>query len=474
MIQYSYKHILRVQVITRFRLTYIAHSQTKSEYAYTTGTPGEPLSTVNYAYGNSDWKDLLTEYNGTAINYDLSGNPLNWRNASSLTWDGRRLSGMTLADGTELAFEYNSEGLRTGKTVGTDKTVEYLLDGTKIIREIRTVNGTVTETLLYYYNTDGDVIGLNYNGTDYYYGRNIQGDILYIYNTSGEVVTTYAYDAWGSIVSQTGTLSSTVGEANPFRYRGYYLDSETGLYYLQSRYYDATVGRFLNADILIDRRSISGSNLYIYCTNNPVCKVDSNGYLSNAIRLNPSVIATLSGVLSSLMASLSTSIAAIKTAIASSWFLPVCIAATVVAVGGIAYLVSRVKTYRISASEIISAIISLINKNGHDPKDLNKYTVYVIYLNGTTDVVYVGITKRDLQRKAQHKKRFPVSKYTMIPIATGLDRRCARALEQTIISAYTLDTLVNMINSISPKKWNEFKKEFKQMCGLIESFFDQE
>ena len=99
MIQYSYKHILRVQVIARFWFTYIAHSQTKTEYAYTTGTPGEPLSTVNYAHGNSDRKDLLTEYNGTAINYDLSGNPLNWRNASSLTWDGRRLSGMTLTDG---------------------------------------------------------------------------------------------------------------------------------------------------------------------------------------------------------------------------------------------------------------------------------------------------------------------------------------------------------------------------------------
>ena len=134
MIQYSYKHILRVQVITRFRFTYIAHSQTKSEHAYTAGTPGKPLSTVNYSYGNSDWKDLLTGYNGTVINYDLSGNPLNWRNASSLSWDGRRLAGMTLTDGTELAFEYNSAGIRIGKTVGSDKTVEYLLDGTKIIR----------------------------------------------------------------------------------------------------------------------------------------------------------------------------------------------------------------------------------------------------------------------------------------------------------------------------------------------------
>ena len=254
---------------------------TKSEYAYTAGTPGEPLNTVNYSYGNSDWKDLLTEYNGTAISYDLSGNPLNWRNASSLTWDGRRLAGMTLTDGTELAFEYNSAGIRIGKTVGTDKTVEYLLDGTKIIREIRKVNGTVTETLLYYYNTDGDVIGLNYNGTDYYYGRNMQGDILYIYNTSGEIVTTYAYDAWGSIVSQTGTLSSTVGEANPFRYRGYYLDSETGLYYLQSRYYDPTVGRFLNADDVnyldVDRLALD-NNLYAYCENDPVQCDDVSGH----------------------------------------------------------------------------------------------------------------------------------------------------------------------------------------------------
>ena len=272
---------------------------TKSEYAYTAGTLGEPLNTVNYSYGNSDWKDLLTEYNGTAINYDLSGNPLNWRNASSLTWDGRRLSGMTLTDGTELAFEYNSAGIRIGKTVGTDKTVEYLLDGTKIIREIRKVNGIVTETLLYYYNTDGDVIGLNYNGTDYYYGRNMQGDILYIYNTSGEAVTTYAYDAWGSIVSQTGTLSSTVGEANPFRYRGYYLDSETGLYYLQSRYYDAAVGRFLNADATEYGGTgivIITYNLFAYCGNNPVNYIDDDGKLFISITTIIAIASVVAGI----------------------------------------------------------------------------------------------------------------------------------------------------------------------------------
>ena len=277
---------------------------TKSEYAYTTGTPGEPLSTVNYAYGNSDWKDLLTEYNGTAINYDLSGNPLNWRNANALTWNGRRLAGMTLTDGTELAFEYNSAGIRIGKTAGSDKTVEYLLDGTKIIREIRKVNGTVTETLLYYYNTDGDVIGLNYNGTDYYYGRNMQGDILYIYNTSGEIVTTYAYDAWGSIVSQTGTLSSTVGEANPFRYRGYYLDSETGLYYLQSRYYDAAVGRFLNADetgYIISTLNSIEHNLFAYCGNEPVYSKDTTGFFTIKIYAVAAIIAAATAAIAKIV-----------------------------------------------------------------------------------------------------------------------------------------------------------------------------
>ena len=280
MIQYSYKHILRVQVITRFRLTYIAHSQTKSEYAYTTGTPGEPLSTVNYAYGNSDWKDLLTEYNGTAINYDLSGNPLNWRNANALTWNGRRLAGMTLADGTELAFEYNADGLRTSKTVG-NSTVQYVWNDGNLVAEIR--DGY---TLKFCYN-NGEIAGFSYNGTDYYYGKDSFGVIRYLYNTSGEVVTTYTYDAWGTVLSVTGTLAETVGTVNPVRYKSYYLDSETGWYYLQSRYYDPVVGRFLNADEVIYagvNYDFSSNNLFAYCGNNSVIMVDSSGRFGTPIQ----------------------------------------------------------------------------------------------------------------------------------------------------------------------------------------------
>ena len=276
MIQYSYKHILRVQIITRYRFTYIAHSQTKSEYAYTTGTPGEPLSTVNYSYGNSDWKDLLTGYNGTAINYDLSGNPLNWRNANALTWNGRRLTGMTLTDGSILAFEYNADGLRTSKTVG-NSTVQYVWNDGNLVAEIR--DGY---TLKFLYN-NGEAAGFSYNGADYYYGKDSFGVIRYLYNTSGEVVTTYTYDAWGSIVSQTGTLSSTVGEANPFRYRGYYLDSETGFCYVSSRYYDPEIGRWISPEPNIDYGEFDESagqlayNLFVYCANNPVKFIDDTG-----------------------------------------------------------------------------------------------------------------------------------------------------------------------------------------------------
>ncbi len=228
---------------------------------------------MNYSYGNSDWKDLLTGYNGTAISYDLSGNPLNWRNASSLSWDGRRLAGMTLADGSELAFEYNSDGLRTGKTVG-NSTVQYVWNDGNLVAEIR--DGY---TLKFYYN-NGEIAGFSYNGTDYYYGKDSFGVIHYLYNTSGEIVTTYTYDAWGTVLSVTGTLAETVGTVNPVRYKGYYFDPETGWYYLQSRYYDPVVGRFLNADaveFLGASISVVGYNLFAYADSNPVNYADPFG-----------------------------------------------------------------------------------------------------------------------------------------------------------------------------------------------------
>jgi len=106
----------------------------------------------------------------------------------------------------------------------------------------------------------------------------LQGDIIRICDTSGNTVVQYTYDAWGKLLSTTGTLASTVGQKNPFRYRGYYFDTETGLYYLQTRYYDPIVGRFINADGYVGANGgILGYNLFAYCNNNPVMGSDPAG-----------------------------------------------------------------------------------------------------------------------------------------------------------------------------------------------------
>ena len=124
------------------------------------------------------------------------------------------------------------------------------------------------------------MVGFNYNGTDYYYRKNLQGDSLAIVNASGSVVAQYDYDAWGTVLSVTGILASTIGAINPFRYRGYYYDTETKLYYLNSRYYDPEVGRFINANdvqYLGENGDFVNYNLFAYCANNPVKTVDENG-----------------------------------------------------------------------------------------------------------------------------------------------------------------------------------------------------
>ena len=215
---------------------------------------------------------MLTDYNGTAINYDVIGNPLNWSNASSLTWNARELTKQTLSDGTTLNYTYNSSGIRTRKVYNdsansTSYLHNYILDGTKILKE------TVTIT----------AIG---GGTSY--------DLHYVYDESGNVVVEYTYDAWGKVLTTTGSLASTVGKYNPFRYRGCYYDEETGWYYLQSRYYDPVVGRFLNADGIVGANGgIEGYNMFAYCNNSPSTK---NRNLSSTFANNQSQKETYSSV----------------------------------------------------------------------------------------------------------------------------------------------------------------------------------
>ena len=232
-------------------------------------------STINYTYGNSAWGDELTSYNGESIVYDKIGNPTTYR-GWGMTWQGRQLT-KAVKDKT-VTFTYDSEGIRTSKSDGTN-TTKYLLNGTQILAQ--TTNG---KTLCFFYDQQGNRVAMA-DGSNkfYYYIYNLQGDVIALADAStGKLAVTYTYDAWGKLVKLEDTTANSVGTLNPFRYRGYYYDTETGLYYLQSRYYDPEVGRFINADrfATADYTNVLGTNTYAYCNNNPIINIDTTGTYS--------------------------------------------------------------------------------------------------------------------------------------------------------------------------------------------------
>ena len=130
----------------------------------------------------------------------------------------------------------------------------------------------------FFYDANGLPLGFKKNGTVYYYILNLQGDVVGILDSEERQVAGYRYDPWGKLLSCTGELADSIGAVNPLRYRGYYYDSESGLYYLNSRYYDPETGRFLNADWQMDENAgLLKGNLYAYCANNPVKYQDEEG-----------------------------------------------------------------------------------------------------------------------------------------------------------------------------------------------------
>ena len=237
---------------------------------------GSFIITHTYSYGDSNWKDKLTAYDNTALTYDANGNPLSYRDGMSFTWvNGRILDTVTVGN-TTLSMKYDSNGLRTKKG-----SIKYYYDSSNNL--IGMVNGN--NTLLFYYDESGSPTSFSHKGTMYYYIKNLQGDICKLVNTSGSVIANYTYDAWGKLLSVKDangdciSNSSNVALLNPLRYRGYVYDDETGLYYLQIRYYDPTIGRFLNADILFDTESGSplSTNMFAYCENNSIYRKDNTG-----------------------------------------------------------------------------------------------------------------------------------------------------------------------------------------------------
>ena len=225
-------------------------------------------------------KDQLTSYNGETIAYDAMGNPtvyrgmeMGWKNSSELT--------EIVKDQTTIRYRYDKEGMRNRKYLSDGTTVLYQVQDGQIIGEqhLREDQEKPLYEMTFSYDADGTLFSMNCDGKDYYYILNPTGDVIALVDTGWNTVVSYAYDSWGKVTAIEG--DQDLGKKNPLRYRGYYWDEETGLYYLASRYYDPEVGRFINADDLSvlseEKREITDKNLYAYCDNNPIIRKDNEG-----------------------------------------------------------------------------------------------------------------------------------------------------------------------------------------------------
>ena len=258
------------------RIVYYNYGNIQKMESYSLGTNWAPvklLETRTYSYGDTNWKDKLTEFDGDSITYDKNGNPLTYRDDMTFEWENGRILKKINTSYKAIQMNYDSNGMRTQKSVDGVKT-NYYYDSSNNLFALTQGN----DTLFFYYDNSGEVMSVSYNGTMYFYIKDLQGDITEIVDKDGKAVAKYAYDAWGNMLTENnGTL--TVGKLNPFRYRSYVYDEETGLYYLQSRYYDPLTGRFVNADIYCDTETDTplSTNMFAYCENNAINNVDFTG-----------------------------------------------------------------------------------------------------------------------------------------------------------------------------------------------------
>ena len=263
----------------------------RKTYAYTEGAVSTVQTQDLFTYRTDGWKDQLLSWNGKSYAYDAGGNPTVLR-GMALTWgEGRRLKRIAATAG-EVTFAYDSDGKRVRKTSGGNDTTYYyngnVLSGlVKKASKDAGTTGTGT-TVQFVYDTQGKPFMLRMNGkTDYFYLYNGLGDITGLVDSSNQVVVRYQYNSWGKVTSTQDTSGVSLATLNPFCYRKYVYDPETGLYCLGSRYYDPEVGRFVNADdtdvIFAKPQELYHKNLYVYCDNNPVVRRDLQGYFWETI-----------------------------------------------------------------------------------------------------------------------------------------------------------------------------------------------
>ena len=242
----------------------------KKVYALSTqeNPEGQLEQTMVYAYADG-WKDQMTAVDGQAVAYDTAGNMTAYK-GRKYSWCGNGiLTDVIKEDGSQILGEKNASGYQS-----------------------------------YIYNSGGEIEAIYYKKSVYYYIKNGQQDIIGLCDASGQWVVDYSYDTWGNLLKAGGSMASTLGVDNPFRYRGYYYDTETGLYYLESRYYNPELGRMMSADSLsvlgMSKTTLNDKNLYNYCDGNPVGRVDESGTFPVAIFIQGAiggVIGFASGVM---------------------------------------------------------------------------------------------------------------------------------------------------------------------------------
>ncbi len=403
---------------------------------------GNTLSTVSYGY-DTTWGDLLTSYNGSPVSSDAIGN-ITAYNGKTLTYQaGRQLASIT-ANGVTSSYIYNEAGLRTSKTVGTDATTYTYKQG-----QLAGVQ-TSQYRLNFHVDPNGQIAGFTCRMADgaqmdYTYVKNQQGDILAVIDPAGAEAATYTYDAWGRILS-VGGYDAGLAERNPLRYRGYIYDSETGFYYVSSRYYDPEIGRFINADAAIGQiGNIQSYNMFAYCFNNPLNMSDPTG---NWPKL--STIFAAVAVAAVVVAAVAVTVATCGAAA------PAMAAVGGGVVGGIsAGLATTVAAGAMALAGVSAAAaltVATVEKS-NERKNRKNNTVYRL-VDSCRQTQYVGRTTNVDARKNAHKQNPDRANLQFEVIASDLNYYEARGLEQlAMLECHTINTanrMNNQINGISP------------------------
>ena len=279
----------------------------RKTYAYTTGDLPSSASTTDTLSYSTTHPDRLTSYKGNSITYDQQGCPLSY-DGKTYTWTRGRLT--KIVSGVDVSrtitpivpvlsskrweYTYNGNGQCTQKKYTyippasgaiiadyvLSKTSNYTYDHSgRLVKELTTTvfknSGTTTSSIVYLYDDSG-IIGMVKDGAGYYFHRNIQGDVVGVYNSAGTKLVTFKYDAFGRC---TVSGDANLAQWCKIRYRGYYFDTETGLYWVQTRYYNPDWCRWISPDSIsfLDPETPHGINLYLYCGNDPVNYADPTG-----------------------------------------------------------------------------------------------------------------------------------------------------------------------------------------------------